>query len=97
MCEVKYLMVVKKNSYQDTSNKNKKIELISYINNINETHFIRINLNYELTIQLLVEQIKLNYFTYLNTRVIDMFERPFITFKFIINNIIERRFVLEPS
>ena len=33
-----------------------KIELIQYINNINETHFIHINLNYELTIQLLEEQ-----------------------------------------
>ena len=33
-----------------------KIYLMYYINNINETHFIRINLNYELTIQLLEEQ-----------------------------------------
>ena len=32
-----------------------KIELIQYINNIHETHFIHINLNYELTIQLLEE------------------------------------------
>ena len=29
----------------------------------------------------------MDYFTYLNIHVIDMFERPFITFKFIINNI----------
>ena len=34
-----------------------KIELIYYINNIKETHLIYINLNYELTIQLLEEQI----------------------------------------
>ena len=50
----------------DGSNKNSaiklhqikiKIDLIEYINNINETHFIRIDLNYELTIQLLDKQI----------------------------------------
>ena len=34
-----------------------KIELIYYINNINKIHFIRINLNYELKIQLLEEHI----------------------------------------
>ena len=39
----------------------------------------------------------MEYITYLNICVIDLFERPFITFKFITNNITERIFVLDPS